>query len=29
MAAYSRTRPDRCYESEEAAIADGLTRARR
>ncbi|HEX9529834.1 MAG TPA: hypothetical protein VF954_01755 [Acidimicrobiales bacterium] len=27
--AYNRTTPDRCYESPEAAEADGLTRTRR
>ena len=29
MAGYDRTRPDRCYRSEEDAIADGFTRAKR
>jgi hypothetical protein len=29
MAAYDRTRPDRCYASAETAEADGFTRARR
>jgi hypothetical protein len=29
MANYSRTRPDRCYASEEAALADGLTKSKR
>jgi hypothetical protein len=29
MLAYDRTRPDRCYANEEAATADGLTRAKR
>ena len=29
MFAYERTIPDRCYASEDAAAADGLSRARR
>jgi hypothetical protein len=29
MLNYARTRPDRCYASEEAAIADGLTKSKR
>lgn len=29
MLAYERTKPDRCYGSEDAAAADGLTRAKR
>ena len=29
MFAYARTRPDRCYQDEQAAVADGLTRAKR
>lgn len=29
MAAYERTRPDRCYTTAEAAKADGFTRAKR
>ncbi|MGH9282491.1 MAG: hypothetical protein ACRD0S_06090, partial [Acidimicrobiales bacterium] len=29
MAAYKRTRPDRCYLDAEAAEADGFTRAKR
>jgi hypothetical protein len=29
MFAYARTRPDRCYRDEAAAVADGLTRAKR
>jgi micrococcal nuclease len=29
MLAYNRTRPDRCYSSESAAIADGFTKAKR
>lgn len=29
MLAYNRTRPDRCYATEDAATADGLTKARR
>jgi hypothetical protein len=29
MLNYARTRPDRCYASEDAAIADGLTRSKR
>jgi hypothetical protein len=29
MLAYNRTRPDRCYIDESAAIADGFTRAKR
>ena len=29
MFAYDRTRADRCYISEAAAVADGLTRAKR
>jgi hypothetical protein len=29
MLAYNRTRPDRCYASESAAIADGFTKAKR
>ena len=29
MFAYARTRPDRCYENENTAAADGFTRARR
>lgn len=29
MAAYDRTRPDRCYAGPEGAEADGLTRAKR
>jgi len=29
MAAYARTKPDRCYPDEASAQADGLTRARR
>jgi hypothetical protein len=29
MLNYERTRPDRCYASEEAAVADGLTKAKR
>jgi hypothetical protein len=29
MLAYDRTRPDRCYDSEEAAESDGFTKAKR
>jgi hypothetical protein len=29
MFAYNRTQPDRCYASEDAAVADGLRRAKR
>jgi hypothetical protein len=29
MFAYDRTRPDRCYRDEDAAVADGLTKAKR
>ncbi len=29
MAAYGRTRPDRCYQTAEAAEADGFSRAKR
>jgi hypothetical protein len=29
MAAYKRTRPDRCYRDAESAEADGFTRAKR
>jgi micrococcal nuclease len=29
MFAYTRTRPDRCYGTEAAALADGLTKAKR
>lgn len=29
MLNYTRTRPDRCYASDEAALADGLTKAKR
>jgi hypothetical protein len=29
MFAYDRTRPDRCYRNEEAALADGLRKAKR
>jgi hypothetical protein len=29
MFAYNRTKPDRCYSDEEAATADGLTKAKR
>ena len=29
MAAYKRTRPDRCYRDPESAEADGFTRAKR
>jgi micrococcal nuclease len=29
MLAYDRTRPDRCYGTEEAADADGFTKAKR
>jgi hypothetical protein len=29
MFAYDRTKPDRCYRDEEAAVADGLRRAKR
>ncbi|HZQ26118.1 MAG TPA: hypothetical protein VFA94_00345, partial [Acidimicrobiales bacterium] len=29
MLAYGRTRPDRCYSTEDAAVADGLTKSRR
>jgi micrococcal nuclease len=29
MLAYARTRPDRCYATEDAAVADGLTKSRR
>jgi len=29
MFAYERTRPDRCYRDEEAALADGLRKAKR
>jgi len=29
MFAYNRTRPDRCYDNEESAVADGLTKAKR
>jgi hypothetical protein len=29
MFAYDRTRPDRCYRDEDAAMADGLTKAKR
>jgi hypothetical protein len=29
MLNYARTRPDRCYASEEAAVADGLTKSKR
>ena len=29
MLNYARTRPDRCYANEEAAVTDGLTKAKR
>jgi hypothetical protein len=29
MAAYTRTKPDRCYRDERAALADGLLKAKR
>ena len=29
MFAYPRTKPDRCYDTEQSAIADGLTKAKR
>lgn len=29
MLAYTRTKPDRCYRDEDAAVADGLTKAKR
>ena len=29
MFAYPRTKPDRCYGTEESAVADGLTKAKR
>jgi micrococcal nuclease len=29
MLAYNRTRPDRCYSSESAAVADGFNKAKR
>ena len=29
MLAYTRTRPDRCYESADAAVADEFTQAKR
>jgi hypothetical protein len=29
MSGYDQTRPDRCYRSEEEAVADGFTRAKR
>lgn len=29
MLAYERTKPDRCYATEDGAVADGLTKARR
>jgi hypothetical protein len=29
MLAYERTKPDRCYATEEAAVADGFTKAKR
>jgi hypothetical protein len=29
MLAYTRTHPDRCYDCEESAVADGFTRAKR
>jgi len=29
MLAYDRTKPDRCYESENSAVAGGFTKAKR